>query len=160
MELEDGRIFTMAMYDSWSHKEQRAFVADFFIARWDALSPHEKSQACTSAQVPVLKQPQEAAAMTQRCHICGRTGMSSPAFFKSPRLIISTFRPLSPDAYVGYTQLFCSNCAMRSMLFPQVSLVRIRWCNFYIYFTEEEEERSYLSEESEEEEESEMTSRN
>ena len=58
--LTDGSQLTMHEFDAWTAKEQRAFVCNFFIDRWDELTQKQRAK--------------EISKMPQRCHRCGSTG--------------------------------------------------------------------------------------
>ena len=56
----DGSQLTMHEFDAWTAKEQRAFVCNFFIDRWDELTEEQRVK--------------EIGKMPKRCHRCGSTG--------------------------------------------------------------------------------------
>jgi len=78
--------FTLGLWDSWDAAAQRAFMTQFLIDWWDQMTP-EQQQDEISQMPPV-------------CHRCGSAEGGA----------------LSPDAGVGYTKLFCSNCALQGLL--------------------------------------------
>lgn len=86
--LTDGTKLTMALYDSWDEEAQRAFVCNFLCERWDNLSDEKKAE--------------EQSKMPQICHLCGAAARSDLS--------------LAPDASVGYTKLFCQNCALKVLM--------------------------------------------
>jgi hypothetical protein len=85
--LEDGRPFSMAIYDEWDEQEQRAFMVEFMLQRWDSLTPQQ--------------QMEETIGMTPVCHLCGSSADGIN---------------FAPDASVGNTRLFCSDCALKAVL--------------------------------------------
>ena len=99
-----GEKFSMELWDSWDEVEQRNFLVEFFIRRWDDLTPAAKDA--------------EISAMPQKCHKCG---------LASSDLLAREGRTLAPDAGVGYSALYCSICAMKVLAnTPTTMLITLR----------------------------------
>jgi len=83
-----GTPLTMQIFDSWDEQFQRTLACEFLCRCWESLTPAQQA-----AQVSTYPQV---------CHRCGAHGGAVEA--------------LAPDAAVGYTKLYCSGCALRSLL--------------------------------------------